>query len=147
MDDDAAELSELLCFDLYAASRAVTALYRRLLADLDLTYPQYLVLVLLWRRGPLPIKDIAGSLHLDYGTLTPLLQRLEAKGLLARTRRSDDERSVSIALTPQGDALRGAAHDVQGAVRTAMGLDPGETLDLQGQLRRLAGSVEAAVTG
>ena len=144
MDDDAAELSELLCFDLYAASRAVTGLYRRLLADLDLTYPQYLVLVLLWRRGAQPIKAIAEDLHLDYGTLTPLLQRLEAKGLLVRTRRAEDERSVTITLTDAGDALRGRARGIQAGVREAMALDPDETVALQEQLRRLAGSVEQA---
>ena len=88
------ELTELLCFDIYAASRAVTAVYRQVLAELHLTYPQYLVLVVLWREQSCTIKELGDALQLDYGTLTPLLRRMESNGLLTRQRRGDDERSV-----------------------------------------------------
>src|SRR5437762_2839311 len=103
---------DYICFALYAASRAVTGLDRELLANLELTYPQYLVMRLLWQRGSLPVKDIGAALELDYGTLSPLLKRLEAAGLVRRMRRPDDERSVEIALTDAGEALRAKATDV-----------------------------------
>ena len=105
-------IDEYVCLALYTASRAVTGLYRELLDELELTYPQYLVMRLLWQRGPVPVKDIAATLQLDYGTVSPLLKRLEAAGLLRRTRRRDDERSVEIALTEAGQAMRAKADNV-----------------------------------
>ena len=99
------ELTELLCFDIYAASRAVTAVYRQVLAELELTYPQYLVLVVLWREQSCPVSELKDQLHLDYGTLTPLLRRMESHGLLTRHRRDDDERSVRVELTAPGGDL------------------------------------------
>ncbi len=101
-------LDEQLCFALYAAQRALTAAYRPLLDELGLTYPQYLVLLVLWERGETPIKDLATALHLDYGTLSPLLKRLESAGLVHRERAAHDERSVLVACTERGTALRGA---------------------------------------
>src|SRR4051812_33183077 len=92
------ELDELLCFDLYAVSRAVTAAYRPILGELGLTYPQYLVLVVLWAREQVPIKELAAALRLDHATLTPLLRRMADAGLLARTRSTTDERSVTVSL-------------------------------------------------
>src|SRR5690606_7604545 len=87
-------LNELMCFDLYSAQRAVMCAYRPLLDKLGLTYPQYLVLVALCEDGPSLVKSLCARLHLDYGTLTPLLKRLEANGLVVRRRRADDERLV-----------------------------------------------------
>src|ERR1700716_965582 len=95
-------LDDQLCFALYAASRAVTNRYRPLLDELDLTYPQYLVMLVLWQHGAVSVKDVGAALHLDYGTLTPLIKRLEAAGLVRRERRADDERSVAVSLTEQG---------------------------------------------
>jgi MarR family transcriptional regulator, organic hydroperoxide resistance regulator len=116
-------LEEQACFALYAASRAVTDVYRPLLAELDLTYPQYLVLLVLWERDNQPIKQIGAALHLDYGTVSPLLKRLETRGLVQRKRQADDERSVVVSLTPEGVAMRERALDIPPAIGCALGLD------------------------
>jgi DNA-binding MarR family transcriptional regulator len=137
-------IDEYLCLALYTASRAVTARYRELLAELDLTYPQYLVMRLLWQRGPVPVKDIAATLQLDYGTLSPLLKRLETAGLVRRTRRADDERSVEIALTDAGDAMRAKADDVPTDLLCAMGLDDDAAGALRATLGRMTASLNAA---
>jgi DNA-binding MarR family transcriptional regulator len=137
-------LDDQMCFALYAASRAVTGLYRPLLDDLGLTYPQYLVLLVLWDRGAVPIKDLSAALQLDYSTLSPLLKRLESRGLIHRTRRADDERSVLIALTDAGAALRGRAREIPVAIGEAMGLDDAESDRLRSSLRRLTGNVTRA---
>ena len=100
-------LDDQLCFALYAASRAVTARYRPMLDALGLTYPQYLVMMLLWESDHQTVGQLGSRLALDSGTLSPLLKRLTAAGLVTRHRRVEDERSVSIALTDEGRALRG----------------------------------------
>ncbi|MFI9008531.1 MarR family winged helix-turn-helix transcriptional regulator [Actinosynnema sp. NPDC053489] len=141
MRDFSLELDDQLCFALYAASRAVTARYRPLLEDLGLTYPQYLVLLVLWERGPVPVKDVAAALRLDYGTLSPLLKRLEAAGLIRRERRPDDERSVRLVLTEEGDRLRERAKDVPPAMGAAMDLGEEDTERLRALLRTLADNV------
>jgi len=132
------DLTELLCFDIYAASRAVTAVYRQVLAELQLTYPQYLVLVVLWREESRTIKELADVLQLDYGTLTPLLRRMENNGLLTRRRRGDDERSVNIELTASGRELEQRAGHVQRVVRGAVGLTDTQARNLQRTLRRVS---------
>ena len=136
-------LDEQACFALYAASRAVTDAYRPLLGELDLTYPQYLVLLVLWENGDSPVKDLGAALQLDYGTLSPLLKRLEANGLVRRARRADDERSVSVALTEEGLALRDRALSVPPVIGTAMGLEDAEFEELRGLLSKLTTSVQA----
>ena len=105
-------LDEHLCFALYSASLAMDQLYRRLLRDLGLTYPQYLTMLVLWERDGIGVSEIGARLFLDSATLTPLLKRLEAAGLVRRTRSTEDERSVLVSLTPAGRALRVAAADV-----------------------------------
>ena len=137
-------LDDQLCFALYAASRAVTSLYRPVLDALGLTYPQYLVLLVLWDRGSVPVRELGSALQLDYGTLTPLLKRLEAHGLLTRERRADDERSVLITLTEQGAAMRDKAAAIPGFIGQAMSLDPAEFDQLRASLRRLTSNVTAA---
>ena len=143
MDAPYAKLSELLCFDLYAASRALTAVYRPLLAQLGLTYPQYLVLVVLWRDEPCTVKQLSTTLRLDYGTLTPLLRRMEGNGLLTRQRRDDDERSVNIALTEVGSSLRSHSTAIQDAIRAALGLTPAQATELQATLQSVTTSAAA----
>ncbi|MEZ0356392.1 MarR family winged helix-turn-helix transcriptional regulator [Mycobacterium sp. SA01] len=98
-------LDEQLCFALYSASRAVTAAYRPMLDELDLTYPQYLVLLVLWEEEPCTVSHLGDRLHLDSGTLSPLLKRLEAAGFVRRQRSATDERRVEITLTAKGRAL------------------------------------------
>src|SRR5438309_10725674 len=102
-------LDDQLCFALYAASRAVTARYRPMLEELGLTYPQYLVMMLLWEEDNQTVGQLGSRLALDSGTLSPLLKRLTAAGLVTRQRRLDDERSVSIALTPARQAPKDRA--------------------------------------
>jgi DNA-binding MarR family transcriptional regulator len=132
MDPVEIPLSDYLCLSLQIAGRAVDGMYRRLLADLDLTYPQYVVMRMLWQRGPLLVKEIGLVLDVDYGTLSPLLQRLEAAGLVTRTRRRDDERAVEVALTPEGAAKEKDARHIPGAILAGFGLtqSEGETLRL-----------------
>lgn len=139
-------LDDQMCFALYAASRAVTTLYRPVLDALGLTYPQYLVLLVLWDRGSVPVKELGAALQLDYGTLTPLLKRLEAHGLLTRKRRAADERSVLITLTKRGAALREKAAAIPGFIGSAMGLEPAEFEQLRASLRRLTANVTGAAT-
>ncbi|GGL09491.1 MarR family winged helix-turn-helix transcriptional regulator [Streptomyces flaveus] len=137
-------LDDQLCFALYAAHRAVTAAYRPLLDELGLTYPQYLVLLALWERGETPVKELAAALRLDYGTVSPLLKRLEAAGLVRRERSARDERSVLVAVTGRGEELRERAECVPGALLTATGLGGPEVARLREELWRLAEKAEAA---
>jgi DNA-binding MarR family transcriptional regulator len=130
-------LEEQACFALYAASRAVTDVYRPLLAEIGLTYPQYLVLLVLWEADSRPVKEIGEALQLDYGTVSPLLKRLEASGLVTRHRLASDERSVTISLTPEGVALQDRAAGVPQAIGCALGLDDDERHQLISTLRRL----------
>jgi DNA-binding MarR family transcriptional regulator len=134
-------LDDQLCFGLYSASRAVTGLYRTLLEDLDLTYPQYLVMLALWERDERLVKELGSALNLDSGTLSPLLKRLEAAGLVSRRRRADDERSVDITLTEQGRAMRSRAEGIPDVVAEAMGLDPAELDTMLAAVCKLADSV------
>src|SRR4051794_978318 len=107
--DQMLRLDNQICFAVYSAAHAFTRFYKPLLERLGLTYPQYLVMLALWERDGVPLKDIGERLFLDSGTLTPLLKRLEAAQLIKRTRGTEDERQVMIALTPQGQTLRGKA--------------------------------------
>ncbi len=131
-------LDAQLCFALHSASRAVTAGYRRGLAPLGLTYSQYLVLLVLWEHGPVGMGDLGRALHLDSGTLSPLLGRLEARGWVHRRRRHEDERTVEVACTREGAALRGPALAVQARVEHDTGLDGDDLAALRGDLTALA---------
>ncbi|WP_455357009.1 MarR family winged helix-turn-helix transcriptional regulator [Streptomyces sp. SYSU K217416] len=130
-------LEDQFCFTLYSASRAVTGAYRSLLEDLGLTYPQYLVMLVVWRRGPLLVKDLVEALALDYGTITPLLKRLEANGLLVRQRQARDERVVEVAATPKGRELRARALAVPSALGQVMGLSDDDIATASGILVRM----------
>ncbi|GAB2676545.1 MarR family winged helix-turn-helix transcriptional regulator [Thalassiella azotivora] len=109
-------LDDQVCFSLYAAARAMTARYRPLLADLGLTYPQYLVMLVLWEHGQRSVRELSDVLGMDYGTLSPLVRRLESAGLVERRRRAADERVVDVRLTERGEGLRERAADVPEAV-------------------------------
>ncbi len=134
-------LVEQLCFDIYAASRAVTSAYRPALSALGLTYPQYLVLIVLWERETCTVREIADELRLDHGTLTPLLRRMEVGGLIARHRDHTDERFVVVSLSAKGDELRRHADQIQCDMKAAMGLDEQGFVDLQATLRTLTARV------
>jgi MarR family transcriptional regulator, organic hydroperoxide resistance regulator len=130
-------LDDQLCFALYAASRAVTARYRPMLDEIGLTYPQYLVLMLLWETDGQTVGQLGSRLALDSGTLSPLLKRLTAAGLVTRHRRVEDERSVAISLTDEGRALRDRAFAISGSMIGTIGFDSGEFQDLMQRLRLL----------
>ncbi|MFJ9740454.1 MarR family winged helix-turn-helix transcriptional regulator [Streptomyces sp. NPDC101166] len=138
------QLDQQLCFALYAAQRAVTAAYRPLLDELGLTYPQYLVLLVLWERGEITVKELAEALRLDYGTVSPLLKRLESAGLVRRERSARDERSVLVACTGRGEELRGRAERVPGALLAATGVDEAGVTRLREELWQLARRAQEA---
>jgi DNA-binding MarR family transcriptional regulator len=119
---DPLSLDRQVCFALAAASRSVIGLYRPVLAPLGLTHPQYLVMLALWERSPRTLADVAKALYLESATLSPLLKRLEQAGYLSRARNPDDERALSIALTPAGEALRERALEVPGTIVERLGV-------------------------
>ncbi len=134
-------LDDQLCFALYAASRAVTTRYRPLLDALGLTYPQYLVMLVLWEQDSISVRDLGAALQLESSTLSPLLKRLESSGLLRRERRPEDERSVAIRLTEAGAHLRERAATVPLAIGDAMGLTPEQDAQAKQLLRLLTANV------
>ncbi|ALG11415.1 MarR family winged helix-turn-helix transcriptional regulator [Kibdelosporangium phytohabitans] len=136
-------LDEQVCFGLYSASRAVTALYRALLEDMGLTYPQYLVMLALWEQDNRLVKELGAELNLESGTLSPVLKRLAAAGLIERVRQTDDERAVRAALTGEGKALRERAERIPGIIGEAMGLDGDSLARMRAGLNRLTDSVNA----
>jgi MarR family transcriptional regulator, organic hydroperoxide resistance regulator len=142
---DLLRLDKQLCLAVQTASRAIGAVYRRVLADLDLTYPQYLVLMALWEHGELSVKRMGELLRLDSGTLSPLLKRLDTAGLVRRDRSADDERSVVVGLTAKGEALRERAEQVPCRMIEAFGLDKDEAARLRTMLYRLADSLDGSL--
>ena len=133
-----------LCFALYTASRAMTSCYRPMLEAIGLTYPQYLVMLVLWERGDTTVTGVGHAVQLETGTLSPLLKRLEATGLITRTRQVDDERSVLVALTPAGRALEAQAAQVQKQAVHATGLSLPEIRELREVLHELTGRLRSA---
>jgi MarR family transcriptional regulator, organic hydroperoxide resistance regulator len=130
-------LDNQLCFALYSTSLAMTKLYKPLLDELGLTYPQYLVMLVLWERDGLMVSELGERLFLDSGTLTPLLKRLESAGLIARIRAVEDERRVHITLTAAGRRLKAKAQKVPGCVLSASQCSIPELLQLTTQIRNL----------
>ncbi|WP_330458144.1 MarR family transcriptional regulator [Streptomyces sp. NBC_00820] len=143
-DADWLRLDRQICFSLHAASRAFNSVYRVVLKDLGLTYPQYLVMLVLWEQGDVPVKTLGEHLRLDSGTLSPLVKRLEAAGLVRRERSTRDERSVWVRLTGEGAALRERALEVPRRIASATGFDLEEALELRERLDRLTGALDAA---
>lgn len=130
-------LDQQMCFALYSANLALHKVYRKLLNQLDLTYPQYLVMLVLWERDEITVSDIGERLFLDSATLTPLLKRLEVAGLLLRYRAVNDERQVIIALTDAGHALREKARSIPEAVMCATDCSLDEVSSIKQQLEKL----------
>lgn len=143
--DDWLRLDRQICFSLNAASRAFNGVYRVILKDLGLTYPQYLVMLVLWEDGDQPVKRLGERLRLDSGTLSPLLKRLEAAGLVRRERSARDERSVEVRLTEEGAALRERAVEVPRRIVAATGCDVDEIRALRDRLDQLTSALDAAV--
>lgn len=135
------QLEEQLCYSVYSAGMAIQRLYKPLLDALGLTYPQYLVMNVMWRDDAQTVGAIAQLLALESSTLTPLLKRLEAAGLVKRTRNPDNERQVIVALTPEGSALRSKAGCLGTALLHASGETPAELSELNERVRRLRDTV------
>jgi MarR family transcriptional regulator, organic hydroperoxide resistance regulator len=141
--DPPLQLGNHLCFAIYSAGHAFNRVYKPLLDRLGLTYPQYLVMLVLWERDGVPVKDIGERLFLDSGTLTPLLKRLEGAHLLKRTRSTEDERQVLISLTSQGQALREKARTVPEAILAASACSLSELSAMKNELIALRDRLNA----
>ncbi|RJG57849.1 MarR family transcriptional regulator [Sphingobium terrigena] len=140
---DPLDLDRQVCFPLYAASNMLNRLYRPILGDLGLTYPQYLTMLVLWKDAPQTVRSIGDMLHLDSGTLTPLLKRMEQSGLISRTRDLDDERRVLIDLTAKGRELRSDAEKVPAILSAELGIDEASIAHLRSQVRDLVAVLKA----
>ncbi|MCS3416338.1 MarR family transcriptional regulator [Pseudomonas yamanorum] len=138
-------LDNQLCFALHSTSLLMTKVYKPLLQALGLTYPQYLAMMVLWEEDGLTVGEISNRLLTDPGSLTPLLKRLEAEGLLSRTRSREDERVVVVELTEAGRALRDKAMDIPQCILGASGLDIEQLRKLQGDLLALRGNLQRSV--
>ena len=135
--DQALLLDNQLCFAMYSTSLAMTKLYKPLLEELGLTYPQYLVMLVLWERDGLMVSELGERLYLDSGTLTPLLKRMETAGLVARIRAVDDERRVHISLTTAGRKLKTKAAKIPGCVMSATQCSIPELISMTQQMQSL----------
>lgn len=140
-------LADQLCFSAYALGLAFSKVYKPILAPLELTYPQYLVMMVLWEQDDLTVNEIGARLGLDSGTLTPLLKRLEAGGRIKRRRDREDERQVRVTLTRAGRALKAAAADVPGRIFCAAGLKPAELGRLKTEIDQLQQNLLASEGG
>jgi DNA-binding MarR family transcriptional regulator len=136
-DGNTSRLDSMLCFTVYSTAHAFNRAYKPLLDALDLTYPQYLAMFALWEKDNLTVKEMGERLHLDSGTLTPLLKRLEAVGLVRRARDTADERNVRISLTPSGAALHEKEKAVRQGILGACRMDPEDLKSLTAQLARV----------
>jgi DNA-binding MarR family transcriptional regulator len=136
-------LGNQICFAIYSTAHAFNRVYKPLLDRLGLTYPQYLVMLVLWERDGVPVKDVGERMFLDSGTLTPLLKRLEAAQLIKRTRNPADERQVLIALTSQGHALKEKARTVPQSILAASACSIGELSAMKNDLVALRDRLNA----
>lgn len=140
------KLNNQICFSLYSCSREITKLYRPLLQNLGLTYTQYIAMLALWEQDKITVSELGNRLYLDSGTLTPLLKKLEAAGLVTRTRDKKDERSVLIELTEQGSALREQALGIPEQLACQLGATPQEGIELLKLMHTLMDRIQAGQT-
>ena len=134
---DALRLDRQLCFPLYACSREIIKLYKPFLDEIDLTYTQYIAMLVLWEKESVTVKELGEALYLDSGTLTPLLKKMEAKGLLYRRRSEEDERNLIVSLTDAGRALKDRALSVPRQMAGCVRLEPEEAEELYRLLYKL----------
>ena len=136
---DALKLNNQLCFPLYACSREVIKQYKPFLDELDLTYTQYIAMMVLWEHKAVTVKELGKYLFLDSGTLTPLLKKMEAKGLISRKRDQEDERSLIVSLTEEGERMKDRALEVPAKMARCVRLSPEEASELYRLLYKLLG--------
>lgn len=141
--DEEKRLERQLCFAVYSAAHAFNRAYKPILDRVGLTYPQYLVMLVLWEKGSLSVKIIGEKLDLDSGTLSPLLKRLEHAGLIRRARDPKDERQVIVSLTEKGSGLKCQVGTIMDAIGQATGCDMAEIANLRNQLQRLKTNLAA----
>lgn len=139
---DALKLENQLCFPLYAAARETIKLYKPYLDKLDLTYTQYITMMVLWEKRQQTVKELGSALYLDSGTLTPLLKKLEDKGFVSRNRSEIDERNLIVSITEAGDALRDQALEICGKMTKWVNLTPEEVRDMYYMLYHLLEQVK-----
>lgn len=144
--EDPLDLDRQVCFPLYAASNLLGRLYRPILAGLGLTYPQYLVMLVLWKQTPQTVGSLGEKLHLDSGTLTPLLKRMEQAGLISRVRDAGDERRVQIELTSTGRELRQAAEKVPVTLAEGLAINEEDVRELRDRVRALVAALQGPVS-
>lgn len=131
------KLENQLCFPIYALSRQITAIYRPYLEAIELTYPQYLVMLVLWQKETVTVKELGKLLWLDSGTLTPLLKRMEENRLLSRTRSETDERVVNILISEKGKSLKEQALAIPDTLKKALTMDEEQLFSLRDQLKQI----------
>lgn len=139
---DSLKLENQICFPLYAASREIIKQYKPFLDEIDLTYTQYIAMLILWEKKTLTVKEMGEFLYLDSGTLTPLLKKLESKGLLTRARSVEDERNLNVTITEKGEQLKEQAVNVPAKMAQCSKLEPEEALTLYRILYKLLGKAE-----
>ena len=139
---DALKIENQLCFPLYACSREVIKQYKPFLDELDLTYTQYIAMMILWEKKTVTVKELGKCLYLDSGTLTPLLKKLEAKGYVTRTRSTQDERNLNVTVTEAGEQLKEKAVEVPGKMAQCSRLEPEEGAELYRILYKMLGHLE-----
>jgi len=136
------KLQNQLCFPLYVIAKEITGLYRPFLDELDITYPQYLVMMVLWENDGLPVNHIGEKLYLDSGTLTPLLKRLEGKGFIKRKRKKEDERVVEVFITETGKALRSKACEIPEKIYKKIDVSQQDWIDLKKSVQKILNKIE-----
>jgi DNA-binding MarR family transcriptional regulator len=136
------QLGNQFCFPFYVIAKEITGLYRPFLDELGITYPQYLVMMVLWEKDGLTINQIGEKLYLDSGTLTPLLKRLEAKNIITRKRKKEDERVVEIFLAEQGSKLRDKACQIPAKMQEKLNLTAEDLLELKATVQKILSRIE-----
>jgi len=136
------QLDNQICFPLYVIAKEITGLYRPFLDEIDITYPQYLVMMVLWENDGLTVSHIGDKLFLDSGTLTPLLKRLEVKGFIVRKRKKEDERVVEIFLTENGKQLQQKACEIPGKIQQKLDIQPEDLVELKNTIQKILNKIE-----
>ncbi|ANF49363.1 MarR family transcriptional regulator [Chryseobacterium glaciei] len=136
------KLENQICFPLYVIAKEITGLYRPFLDELDITYSQYLVMMVLWENDGLTVSHIGDKLFLDSGTLTPLLKRLEAKGFIVRKRKKEDERVVEAFLTEVGKQLQQKACEIPKKIQQKIGIEPEDLIQLKDTIQKILSKIE-----
>ena len=141
-NSESLKLENQICFPLYVIAKEITGLYRPFLDELDITYPQYLVMMVLWENDGLPVSSIGEKLYLDSGTLTPLLKRLEAKGLIVRKRKKEDERVVQVFISESGIALQQKACEIPSKMYQKVGVSKEEWAELSNSVKKILNKID-----